>query len=379
MQHAWEFIIILHINVIVSEAQPASSMPHDGWWAYKDVIEGSFIPVPSFWGLVNSAWKLCSVGKRQSPVNIETRRLTFDPFLTPLRITGGRKVRAIHQTGFPSFWGLVNSAWKLCSVGKRQSPVNIETRRLTFDPFLTPLRITGGRKISGVLYNTGRHVILRVDGSKRVCVSGGPLSYTYTLQEIRLHFGSDDTHGSEHLINGNAFPGEVQLIHYNQDLYLNYSEAEKSPHGVAIVSLFMKISEPTNPFLLRMLSREIITRITYKNDAYELAGLDLEELYPETWRFITYEGSLTVPPCLETVTWILMNKPVYVSHIELQSLRLLSQNAVSQIFLSLSDNYRPQQSLNQRCIHTNINVNTHTHQCANTLRTHYRVNEWLLK
>lgn len=25
-------------------AQPASSMPHDGWWAYKDVIEGSFIP-----------------------------------------------------------------------------------------------------------------------------------------------------------------------------------------------------------------------------------------------------------------------------------------------------------------------------------------------
>lgn len=52
------------------------------------------------------------------------------------------------------------------------------------------------------------------------------------------------------------------------------------------------------------------------DDAYELAGLDLEELYPETWRFITYEGSLTVPPCLETVTWILMNKPVYVSHIE---------------------------------------------------------------
>ncbi|XP_017341881.1 carbonic anhydrase-related protein 10 isoform X2 [Ictalurus punctatus] len=209
MQHAWEFIIILHLNVIVSEAQPASSMPHDGWWAYKEVIEGSFIPVPSFWGLVNSAWKLCSVGKRQSPVNIETRRLTFDPFLTPLRITGGRK-------------------------------------------------------ISGVMYNTGRHVILRVDGSKRVCVSGGPLSYTYTLQEIRLHFGSDDTHGSEHLINGNAFPGEVQLIHYNQDLYLNYSEAEKSPHGVAIISIFMKISEPTNPFLLRMLSREIITRITYK-------------------------------------------------------------------------------------------------------------------
>lgn len=34
----------------------------------------------------------------------------------------------------------------------------------------------------------------------------------------------------------------MQLIHYNQDLYLNYSEAEKSPHGVAIISLFMKVT-----------------------------------------------------------------------------------------------------------------------------------------
>lgn len=54
----------------------------------------SFVTVPSFWGLVNSAWNLCSVGKRQSPVNIETSHMIFDPFLTPLRInTGGRKVR----------------------------------------------------------------------------------------------------------------------------------------------------------------------------------------------------------------------------------------------------------------------------------------------
>ncbi|KAG7266977.1 hypothetical protein CRUP_014253 [Coryphaenoides rupestris] len=49
-------------------------------------------PVPSFWGLVNSAWNLCSVGKRQSPINIETSHMIFDPFLTPIKLnTGGRK------------------------------------------------------------------------------------------------------------------------------------------------------------------------------------------------------------------------------------------------------------------------------------------------
>lgn len=64
------------------------------------------IAVPSFWGLVNSAWNLCSVGKRQSPVNIETSHMIFDPFLNPIKLnTGGRKVKAKTHTA------LCLSAW----------------------------------------------------------------------------------------------------------------------------------------------------------------------------------------------------------------------------------------------------------------------------
>ncbi|KAL2101295.1 hypothetical protein ACEWY4_003056 [Coilia grayii] len=266
----------------------------------------------------------------------------------------------------PSFWGLVNSAWNLCAIGKRQSPVNIETSHMMFDPFLTPLRLnTGGRKISGTMYNTGRHVSFRPDKSHLVNISGGPLSYSYRLEEIRLHFGSEDNQGSEHLLNGQPFPGEVQLIHYNHDLYLNYSEAAKSPNGIAVVSMFLKIADTSNSFLNRMLVRETITRITYKHDAFLLMGLNLKELYPETSRFITYEGSLTIPPCLETATWVIMNKPVYITRLQMQSLRLLSQNQPSDIFLSMSDNMRPAQALNQRCIRTNINFTQRGRDCPN--------------
>uniref|UniRef100_A0A8I3NND7 Carbonic anhydrase-related protein 10 n=1 Tax=Canis lupus familiaris TaxID=9615 RepID=A0A8I3NND7_CANLF len=136
-------------------AQQNSPKIHEGWWAYKEVVQGSFVPVPSFWGLVNSAWNLCSVGKRQSPVNIETSHMIFDPFLTPLRIN------------------------------------------------------TGGRKVSGTMYNTGRHVSLRLDKEHLVNISGGPMTYSHRLEEIRLHFGSEDSQGSEHLLNGQAFSGEV--------------------------------------------------------------------------------------------------------------------------------------------------------------------------
>ncbi|XP_040924294.1 carbonic anhydrase-related protein 10a isoform X5 [Betta splendens] len=266
MDIIWELLTILQASFIVCiSAQPNLPKIHEGWWAYKEVVQGSFVPVPSFWGLVNSAWNLCSVGKRQSPVNIETSHMIFDPFLTPIKLN------------------------------------------------------TGGRK--------------------------------------------------------------VQLIHYNHELYTNYTEAVKSPNGLVIVSIFMKIAETSNSFLNRMLNRDTITRITYKNDAYLLTGLNIEEVYPETSSFITYDGSMTIPPCFETATWILMNKPVYLTRMQMHSLRLLSQNQPPQIFLSMSDNVRPVQPLNNRCIRTNINFNMQGKDCPNNRaqKLQYRVNEWLLK
>ncbi|XP_030196986.1 carbonic anhydrase-related protein 10a [Gadus morhua] len=173
----------------------------------------------------------------------------------------------------------------------------IETSHMIFDPFLTPIKLnTGGRKVGGTMYNTGRHVSLRLEKEHLVNISGGPMTYSHRLEEIRLHFGSEDGQGSEHLLNGQAFSGEVQLIHYNHELYTNYTEAAKSPNGLVIVSIFMKIAETSNSFLNRMLNRDTITRITYKNDAYLLTGLNIEEIYPETNSFITYDGSMTIPP-----------------------------------------------------------------------------------
>ncbi|EGW08262.1 Carbonic anhydrase-related protein 10, partial [Cricetulus griseus] len=63
--------------------------------------------------------------------------------------------------------------------------------------------------VSGTMYNTGRHVSLRLDKEHLVNISGGPMTYSHRLEEIRLHFGSEDSQGSEHLLNGQAFSGEA--------------------------------------------------------------------------------------------------------------------------------------------------------------------------
>lgn len=41
--------------------------------------------------------------------------------------------------------------------------------------------------------------------------------------------------------------------------------------------------------------------------------LSIRGLLPDTEQFMTYEGSTTSPACHETVTWIVANKPIYIT------------------------------------------------------------------
>ncbi|XP_032341525.1 carbonic anhydrase-related protein 11 isoform X1 [Camelus ferus] len=301
--------------------------PED-WWSYKDNLQGNFVPGP------------------RSP----------SPFLPASGDPASERSGTLYMciSSRPPFWGLVNAAWSLCAVGKRQSPVDVELKRVLYDPFLPPLRLsTGGEKLRGTLYNTGRHVSFLPAPRPVVNVSGGPLLYSHRLSELRLLFGARDGAGSEHQINHQGFSAEVQLIHFNQELYGNLSAASRGPNGLAILSLFVNVAGSSNPFLSRLLNRDTITRISYKNDAYFLQDLSLELLFPESFGFITYQGSLSTPPCSETVTWILIDRALNITSLQMHSLRLLSQNPPSQIFQSLSGNGRPLQPLAHRALRGN--------------------------
>ena len=41
--------------------------------------------------------------------------------------------------------------------------------------------------------------------------------------------------------------------------------------------------------------------------------LSVNGLIPDTKDFMTYEGSLTQPGCHETVSWVIYNKPLYIT------------------------------------------------------------------
>ena len=66
-------------------------------------------------------------------------------------------------------------------------------------------------QVSGILMNTGHDVKIVLDDMSPhiINISGGPLSYKYRVTEINFHWGSIDTLGSEHTIDGQSFPAEV--------------------------------------------------------------------------------------------------------------------------------------------------------------------------
>nr|XP_045591780.1 putative carbonic anhydrase-like protein 2 [Procambarus clarkii] len=220
----------------------------------------------------------------------------------------------------PRFWGVINPAWGMCREGRRQSPINVDPKTLLFDPNLTPFTLDKVT-VGGELVNTGHSVEWRAaQNAHAVNVTGGPLSYAYTVTHARLHFGERDQQGSEHLLDNKAFPAELQLYGYNSQLYRNFSQASAQVYGVVGIALLIQVGERMSPELRVLL--EGLDTITYGGESFTrrscgssvtAASLVVSGLLPSTEHYLTYEGSLTEPACHETVTWIIPNKPLYIN------------------------------------------------------------------
>ncbi|CAL4070881.1 unnamed protein product, partial [Meganyctiphanes norvegica] len=290
----------------------------------------------------------------------------------------------------PDFWGLINPDWSLCSKGRRQSPIDVNPAKLLYDPNLRLLHVDKHR-ISGQLENNGHSVVLSLDGGKTMLnITGGPLSYRYQLTEAHLHYGSSDLMGSEHTINGRSFPAELQVLGYNSQLYANFSQALDKAYGIVGISILVQIGEKSNPELKLM--TQGVDKIKYLGQSWAVRHLSLHSLLPETAFYMTYEGSTTMPSCYETVTWILLNKPIYITKPQLKSLRQLkkvefpaslmgsSAEELDNTLAPLANNFRPPQRLHHRPVRTNIDFSNAGGSCPSMHReAYYKANNILSK
>ncbi|KAL4226728.1 Carbonic anhydrase-related protein 10 [Mactra antiquata] len=259
----------------------------------------------------------------------------------------------------PEWW---HTRWQICGKGKYQSPIDIKPDRLLYDPKLSSIVFSSDKKINGNLTNTGNDITLFVEEGliPHMNVTSGPLQYNYRLHQMKLHFGHDESRGSEHTINGLSFPAELQILAYNADLYDNYTQALSAPNGLAAFSIFLEIGEVGNEAFTMI--AEALKYIPSKGQKHKINGLPLHVLLPQTTQYITYEGSLTQPQCQETVTWIIFNKPIYITNEQLLMLRGINKHGGGHLLIF--GNIRPSQQVYNRLIRTNISYKPKTKACS---------------
>ena len=52
----------------------------------------------------------------------------------------------------------------------------------------------------------------------------------------------------------------------------------------------------------------------FVGDRQKVQNVTISQILPETKDYMTYDGSQTEPGCSETVSWIIMNRPIYITH-----------------------------------------------------------------
>uniref|UniRef100_A0A8C3S4V5 Carbonic anhydrase n=1 Tax=Chelydra serpentina TaxID=8475 RepID=A0A8C3S4V5_CHESE len=180
-----------------------------------------------------------------------------------------------------------------------QSPIEINSKEVHYEPSLLPWFVGYDPVGARAIVNNGRTCKVVFDDT--FDRSGyGPLPGLYRLRQLHFHWGSSNDHGSEHIVDGVKYAGELHLVHWYSK-YSNYAEALRNYDGVAILGIFLQVSRSAHSFLVLL------------HTFAPFSNFDPSILFPKSWDYWTYHGSFTTPPCEECVTWILLREPIIVS------------------------------------------------------------------
>ncbi|XP_049880947.1 carbonic anhydrase 1 [Pectinophora gossypiella] len=234
------------------------------------------------------------------------------------------------------------------AAGTKQSPVDIDTSSVCTGRNAPDLKWCYSVNHTRSVVNPG--YCWRVDENGFDSeLRGGPLgNNVYKLEQWHCHWGSKNGEGSEHTVDGRSFSGELHLVHWNTSKYNSFAEAAGKEDGLAVLGVFLIAGEKHNELdkVIRMLPF-----IQHKGDKVTMSEpLDPANLLPARMAYWTYHGSLTTPPCTESVTWIIFKDPVECSAEQLALMRTLrcSEAAHGVEVLELRHNFRPTLPLGKR-------------------------------
>ncbi|KAG8509211.1 Carbonic anhydrase 14 [Galemys pyrenaicus] len=176
------------------------------------------------------------------------------------------------------------------------------------------------------------------------------LPHRYAATQLHLHWGGKGSPGgSEHQIDGEPAAAELHIVHYDSDSYDSLSGAAQQPQGLAVLGVLIEVGQTNNPAYEHILSH--LHEIRHKGQKTSVPPFNVRALLPtQLWQFFRYNGSLTTPPCYQSVLWTVFNRRAQVSREQLEKLQEALSSTGEEPSEPLVQNYRAPQPLNQRTV-----------------------------
>ncbi|KAF7663220.1 hypothetical protein LDENG_00216040 [Lucifuga dentata] len=234
--------------------------------------------------------------------------------------------------------------------GAFQSPIDIKSELLRFDPNLGPIEVHNYNLSPNehlTLGNNGHSLQISLPSKMHI----SSLPHRYTAAQLHFHWGSPSRPaGSEHTVNSKQYAAEMHIVHYNSDKYPNISMAVDKSDGLAVLGVLIEVGE-FNPAFEKFL--RFINGIKYRDQRVQVPGFNIRLLLPARLdEYYHYDGSLTTPPCYPSVLWTVFRNPVTISRRQFQAMAtaIYSSHAQDSASVPLNGNYRKPQHADSRVV-----------------------------
>lgn len=178
----------------------------------------------------------------------------------------------------PEHWAEFESDFGACSSGRNQSPVDLAGFVHAELPPIEFAYQPGGHQV----VNNGHAVQVDYQPGSSIRVDGT----SFELKQFHFHSPSENT------IQGKSFPMEAHFVHAD------------AKGNLAVVALMFE--EGASNQVLEAVWPQVTPAVNRKNPLSP--EVDASALLPGERDYYRYNGSLTTPPCSESVRWLVFKR-----------------------------------------------------------------------